>query len=107
MEYSPIYAGTQYVNVCDIQEKTGGVDMPIVVNAVHFYNNNETAQSNIYETPKYTLVLFRTMQSPEKVKRFWRLRRDIVPTRLGSNYLDSQLCRQDSLLLMYVILVYA
>ena len=82
MDYSPIYSSIQYVNVREVQESANDEDMPVIINAVHFYDDDEPVRSNICDTPKFTRVMFRTKQSPDKVKRFWILRRDIMPTQL-------------------------
>ena len=77
-----IHQCIQYVNVCEVQESADNEDMPVIINAVHFYDDDEPVRSNIFDTPKFTRVMFCTKQSPEKVKRFWMLRRDIMPTQL-------------------------
>ena len=70
------------MNVREVQESANDEDMPVIINAVHFYDDDEPVRSNICDTPKFTRVMFRTKQSPEKVKQFWILRRDIMPTQL-------------------------
>ena len=63
MDHSPnwIYVGIQYMDVRDIQESTGDEEMPVIINALHFYDDDEPVQSNMFDTLKFT--------------------RDIVPTR--------------------------